>query len=382
MDKAGVTTAKLSQFVPSYPMPDHARGRHSLTPSAPALRSWLLFCACLVFLMVVIGGLTRLTESGLSIVEWKLVTGILPPLNETQWQEEFARYQTSPQYRNVNSGMDVAAFKSIYWLEYLHRLLGRLVGVAFFVPLLFFLARKRIPPQLRPRLVAIFLLGGMQGAIGWYMVKSGLIDMPMVSPLRLAFHLSLAFVLFALLLWSAYDCGVRRWQNSSAGLRKFSSVTIALVLAQVILGALVAGLDAGLVYNSFPTMNGQWMPSEIAFLNPWWRNLWQNAATVQFMHRMGAYIVAVTLGIFAVKLMRNDRDERLKKAGMVLLLLLAAQFTLGVLTLLYQVPVPLASLHQAFALILFGHCVTIRHGFTATPALEKDGAQPPHEQLL
>ena len=316
---------------------------------------WLLFCAGLVLAMVVVGGLTRLSESGLSIVEWKPVSGILPPLNEAQWQASFAAYQTSPQYQKVNAGMGLAAFKGIFWLEYVHRLLGRLVGVVFLLPLVGFAVAGRLERRQGLRYLAIFALGGLQGLVGWLMVKSGLQDTPMVSPVRLALHLGIAFVIFSLLLWEALRLTAEGAQRPAPLLARVMPLA---VFGQVLLGALVAGMDAGMVYNSFPSMNGYvvppdaWLP-QLGLLNPV-----ANPVCAQLIHRLGAYAVFGLVLLAAWRLPRmNAAGER---ARWTMLGLVFLQFMLGVATLLGQVPLPLASLHQTGAALLFASTVCLQ----------------------
>src|SRR6266700_4225236 len=251
-----------------------------------AVAAWLLACCALLFAMVVVGGVTRLTHSGLSITEWQPIIGTLPPLTDVQWAETFAKYQATPEYSQVNRGMTLDAFKSIFWWEYCHRLLGRAIGVAFVLPLLGFIARRRIPAGLAPKLVGIFALGALQGAMGWYMVQSGLVDDPRVSQLRLTAHLGLAFIIFAAMLWTALSLlrGPARGGSGAAPLRRCAYALTALVFVMVLSGGLVAGIRAGFAYNTFPLMNGYWVPPEIMSIDPWYRNFYNNMATVQFDH--------------------------------------------------------------------------------------------------
>jgi cytochrome c oxidase assembly protein subunit 15 len=299
---------------------------------------WLLTVAVLVAGMVLLGGATRLTNSGLSIVEWKPVTGVVPPLSAADWQAEFDSYRQFPEYRKINRGMSLDEFRRIYWFEWSHRLLGRSIGAAFLLPFLWFLARRRIDRRQGLRLGVIFALGGLQGAVGWWMVASGLIDRPDVSHLRLATHLGLAVLLFGALLWEAWR--LLAPDARVAGPRALALALPVAVFAQLLLGALVAGLDAGLVYNTFPTMNGEWIPGDLARPGPWW----DNPTAVQFAHRLGAFAVA---GLCLVAWARAPSAFGLVAA------VVAAQFALGVLTLLHQVPTALGLLHQAGALALF-----------------------------
>ncbi len=314
----------------------------------------------LVMCMVVVGGLTRLTESGLSIVDWKPIDGTFPPLNVEQWQVEFESYQQSPQYKLVNRGMTVNEFKGIFWLEYIHRLLGRVVGIAFFIPFLLFLAKRMIPREFGFKMAAIFLLGGAQGLLGWYMVKSGLINEPMVSPLRLAAHLTLACLLFSLLWWQWLRLYFAAAFTSHV---KTVPLFIALVFIQIILGALVAGMDAGLAYDSFPKMNGEWMPAETWQLSPWWINLVQNPTTAQFIHRCGAVVLVLSLLVLTVKYYKTPHCLS-RKALYSLFGILAVQIVLGVLTIIYHVPITIAVAHQFTALLLLAAAVALLYSET------------------
>jgi cytochrome c oxidase assembly protein subunit 15 len=241
--------------------------------------------------MVVVGGATRLTESGLSITEWQPVAGALPPLSEAQWEIQFEKYKAIPQYQTLNPGMNLQAFKTIFWWEWTHRMLGRLIGAAFLLPFLWFLARRRVEPRLRSRLWMIFGLGAFQGAVGWWMVASGLAGRVEVSQYRLAFHLTLAGLIYVALLWTAQGLAPRSGAAPPARLRTSAKLLLTLVLAQIYLGALVAGLRAGLIYNTWPLIDGQLLPaaSQLLFNEPWWRNFFENALTVQFDHRLVAY---------------------------------------------------------------------------------------------
>jgi cytochrome c oxidase assembly protein subunit 15 len=267
--------------------------------------------------MVVVGGVTRLTHSGLSIVEWQPIVGTLPPLTDAQWQEAFAKYRATPEYRLVNHGMDVAAFKGIFWWEYFHRLLGRAIGVVFFVPLAWFAVRRRIPPGLAPRLVAIFLLGGLQGAMGWYMVRSGLVDDPRVSHFRLTAHLGLALAIFAAMFWVGLSLvrAAPRRDAAPVPLRRAAVALATLVFAMALTGGLVAGIRAGFAYNTFPSMNGHVVPPEILMLDPWYDNFFYNMATVQFDHRLLAWTLAAAVPAFWWRARRSDVASGASRAG-------------------------------------------------------------------
>ena len=334
-------------------------------PAEPADRrataNWLFFCCALVFLMVVVGGITRLTQSGLSIVEWQPVAGVLPPLGDAQWQELFAKYQKTPEYQQRNAGMDIAGFKKIFWWEYIHRLLGRLIGVVFLLPYLWFLFKRKLDEDVAWKLAGIFVLGGLQGALGWFMVQSGLVLEPRVDSLRLAAHLGLAFVIFAAMLWVALDLVRRERFSNTDVLRGTAGGMMALVFLQVIAGALVAGIHAGKAYNTFPLMDGHFIPPDIAVLEPWWANFAYNMATTQFVHR----ILAVAVALMAVGLWREVRRDlpnpRARAWSNILLAVVALQFALGVATLLTGVPVNLGVMHQAGALVVFAAAVALRH---------------------
>ncbi len=316
--------------------------------------------------MVVVGGVTRLTSSGLSIVEWQPIVGALPPLTDADWQQTFEKYQQTPQYRLVNQGMTLAGFKGIFWWEYIHRLLGRVIGVAFFVPLLWFIARRQVPQGYAWKLIGIFVLGGLQGAMGWYMVKSGLVDNPRVSQFRLTAHLALALAIFAAMFW------VGLYPNPSAAraiviaparsARSWAIGFTALVFAMILSGGFVAGIRAGFAYNTFPLMNGNVVPPELFMLEPWWRNFFWNMATVQFDHRLIAWLIAFTVPVVWWKLRTTDGlPSRARFGGHWLLALVVLQIALGIATLLLVVPIPLAAAHQAGAVLVFAAALNVAH---------------------
>ncbi len=326
---------------------------------------WLLGLALMVLVMVCLGGLTRLTGSGLSMVEWQPLS-VLPPLSGQAWASMFAKYQASPQYRLVNDGMSLAAFKDIFWLEYLHRLWGRLIGLAFLLPFLLFIATGRISRRRMPRLMALFLLGGAQGGLGWLMVASGLADRPEVSHYRLAAHLLAALAIYAALLWSALDeLDVRTAGSGPAALvrlRRGLGTLLCLAVLTMAAGALVAGLHAGLIYNSFPSMNGAWFPGEAFDLRPGWINFFENHALVQFDHRLlatASWLGAVVLWLWSRRLeLAPDLGRRLALVPLAATL----QAGLGIATLLAAVPVGLAAAHQAGAFLLFSALLWALHG--------------------
>jgi cytochrome c oxidase assembly protein subunit 15 len=332
---------------------------------------WMRLVAVLVFAMVVVGGATRLTESGLAIVEWQPIAGVVPPLGEADWQAAFEKYKAIPQYERLNRGMSLDEFKTIYWWEWGHRLLGRIVGAAFLLPFLWFLWRGFVDRRLALALGSIFALGAVQGGVGWWMVASGLTERVSVSQYRLAFHLTLACIIYAALLWVAdrvtAATAARSYGLPQAGqgglpgrlgsepprrLAYMAGVLLALVIAQIYLGALVAGLRAGLIYNTWPLIDGSIVPSaaNLFFDQPLWRNFFENALTVQFDHRMMAYTVAVLAFLQAIDAYRHDRTVA-TSAGLVAVAVLA-QIMLGVLTLLQSAPIGLAMAHQATALVV------------------------------
>jgi len=326
-----------------------------LTSRNKPIALWLLACCALIFAMVVLGGVTRLTRSGLSIVEWDPIVGAIPPLSEAQWDDAFSKYKRTPEYRKVNYGMLLREFKGIFYVEWAHRLLGRLIGVVFFVPFAYFLIRRRILRELVPKLVTMFILGALQGAMGWYMVKSGLVDDPHVSPYRLTAHLAFAVVIYAYILWTALGLLQPRAQPppALARIRRFAATVATLIFVMILSGGLVAGNKAGFAFNTFPLMNGRFFPEGMYAMQPWWVNLFENLATVQFNHRMIAYALCLVIPVFWLTVRRYSLTRPARRAAHWLLGWLAVQVTLGVTTLLYVVPIPLAAAHQAGALLLF-----------------------------
>jgi len=318
-----------------------------------------------VYVMVVLGGVTRLTGSGLSMVKWEPIIGILPPMSLGDWQQVFELYQQSPEFKLKNAQMDLEGFKGIFWLEYWHRVLGRLIGIIFFVPLVWFIVRKKVDRHMVTKLVAMFVLGGLQGLLGWYMVKSGLVRDPHVSQYRLTAHLGLAFLIYAYMFWVALDLLYPRTAGAVAsappGLRRFSHLITTLTFVTVLSGGFVAGLKAGLAYNTFPTMNGQWVPDGLLSLEPYWRNFFENVTTVQFDHRLLAISLFVLILLFWFAGMRVGLSKRLRTGFNILLVLLLIQVALGISTLLLYVPIALAATHQGGALALFTAALYISH---------------------
>ncbi len=319
-----------------------------------AVRLWLLAVAAMIFLTLVIGGATRLTVSGLSIVEWKPVTGVLPPLSETAWQAEFDKYREIPQYRALNKDMRLDRFKVIYWWEWSHRLLARTTGAVFLLPLLFFLWRGWLPPGLQPRLWTIFSAGALLGVVGWWMVSSGLAGTTLtkVSQYRLAFHMTFAGAIYAAVLWTALEIVPSPRSEAPARLRLSALAIAALLLAQIYLGALVAGLDAGLKYNTWPLIEGGLMPSldRLLFIKPLWRNLFENDLMVQLNHRL----LADAIWLLAMLHLADTWRQRQNIRGAVLLAAaVTLQAALGIVTLLYEAPLGLALAHQIAAIAVF-----------------------------
>ena len=319
-----------------------------------AIRLWLYAVAAMVLAMVLVGGATRLTESGLSITEWQPVIGVLPPMSEARWLAEFHKYQAIPQYHELNQGMSLAAFKTIFWWEWTHRLIGRLIGVVFLLPLLWFLWRGWIGRGLRARLWLIFGLGALQGAVGWWMVASGLVHRVEVSQYRLATHLVLACVIYIAILWTALRIGESPSAAMAARLRACAVGLLVLVVGQIYLGALVAGLRAGYIYNTWPLIDGGLVPPTTSLFSamPPWRNFFENALTVQFDHRMLAYAIWLLAAWHVTDVIRNARHGPALVGAVALFVAVTVQAALGISTLLLVVPLPLAMLHQAMAMIV------------------------------
>lgn len=346
---------------------------HDIAASARndgAVRAWLLAVAALVLAMVTVGGATRLTDSGLSITEWKPILGAIPPLNDADWNDAFQKYQQIPEFHRVNKTMTLEGFKFIFWWEWAHRFLGRFIGLAFAVPLAVFWARGMLRDGLGGKLAGLFALGGLQGAIGWYMVSSGLVDRVDVSQYRLALHLGTAFLILSLLLWTAFSLAPSDRPQNVGGLtpwqRRLAPLLVMVVFLQVVLGALVAGLKAGLAFNTWPTMDGAWVPDGLMRMAPWWINLFENETLVQFNHRLVAYAVLALAAAQAVSLWRSRGVHDVAGSAMLVLAAVLAQVALGIATLLYAVPLWLGLVHQAGAVIVLGlalrHWHLTRHG--------------------
>lgn len=320
-----------------------------------ALVRWWLYGVCtLILIMVVVGGATRLTESGLSITEWKPIHGVIPPLTEAQWEEELEKYRQIPEYQLINKGMSLDEFKFIFWWEWGHRLLGRAIGVAFFIPLVVFWAQGRLEPWLKPRLVFALFLGGLQGAVGWWMVASGLVERTDVSQYRLATHLTLAFFIFAYLYWLARRLAPHYPPSSEerSALVPLGWVFLGLVFLQLFLGGLVAGLNAGFAFNTWPLMDGQIVPDRLFVMTPWWINLFENVMMVQFQHRMTAYLLIAAVLYLFWRTLQVSKRPALTRVAALLSVFIALQAVFGILTLIWQVPLDMALIHQGFAVFV------------------------------
>jgi cytochrome c oxidase assembly protein subunit 15 len=339
---------------------------------------WLLAVAAMVFAMVVIGGVTRLTHSGLSMVDWRPATGWLPPFTEAEWRAVFQQYQQFPEYREVNAGMTLAEFKGIFWLEFIHRLWGRLIGVAFAVPLVVFLLMGWVDRRLAPKLVVMFVLGGLQGVLGWYMVKSGLVDRPDVSQYRLTAHLGAALLIYAYMLWVAFGLLAPNSPPTPRHLSRFGATLATLVFVTALSGGLVAGLDAGFAYNTFPLMDGELIPEHLFAVSPLYLSFFEDVTTVQFTHRLLALTTAALVVVFWFAATKAPLAARARLAAHALLFAVAMQVTLGIATLVLIVPVPLAAAHQAGAVVLLTAALwaafEVRQPRRETPAAE--GVRP------
>lgn len=321
---------------------------------------WLLSGCFLIYAMVVIGGITRLTHSGLSMVEWKPITGALPPMNQTDWQSLFEKYQASPEYKVINTQFTVEEFKSIFWWEYIHRLIGRIIGIVFFLPFVYFLLRKKLSAPVIKSCIWILILGGFQGVLGWYMVKSGLVKNPHVSHYRLAAHLLSAFMVFGFTFWLAMDLYFNRGgeqKNPNRKLFNFGILLFITVIIQIGYGAFTAGLKAGYAYNTYPKMNDDWLPVKDLYLEPFWKNFLEVGAGVQFIHRWLAAIVVCLVGYLWWKSKDKNLLPMQKLSVNLLIYCVSIQFLLGLFTLLYAVPVTLGVLHQTGAFFLFSSCL-------------------------
>lgn len=325
---------------------------HRQTSALPYVRAWLFFMAALIFCMVIVGGATRLTDSGLSITEWKPLLGAIPPMTEAHWLEAFEKYKQIPEYQQVNKGMTLQEFEFIYWWEWGHRFLGRVIGLAFFLPFAYFAVTGALNAKTAIRCGVLFVLGGLQGALGWYMVASGLVDRVDVSQYRLAAHLTLATVIYGAILWVALGLGRTR-HAPETGAQWLALALVALVVLQVAAGGFVAGLDAGFGYNTWPLIDGAVVPKGLFAADPWWRNMFENALTVQFNHRNLAYVIAI-LAVVQAYVVRSS-------GSLMLLAAVLAQVALGVWTLLWAVPLWLGLAHQGGALVVLAAAIWNLH---------------------
>ncbi len=326
------------------------------TKAQKQITIWLISACLLIFIMVIVGGITRLTRSGLSMVEWQPISGVIPPMTDSAWQEEFEKYQQFPEYKKLNQGMILSQFKFIFFWEYIHRLIGRLLGIFFIIPFAYFLIMKKLNPPLIRKLLFMFVLGGIQGLYGWYMVKSGLVDNPHVSHYRLAGHLILAFGLMAYILWTALDINRERFTKGTnynkKHLRPVLHGIIALIMLQIIYGAFTAGLKAGYGWNTFPKMAGQWIPSGLLPLSPWYMNLVEHNFTIQFIHSILGWGLCMLIPSYWRYTRGFDLTSQQNFAITALMSIVIVQFLLGIFTLLWVVPIWLGVLHQAGAFVL------------------------------
>ena len=314
---------------------------------------WLVFCSAVVLGMIILGGATRLTHSGLSMVEWKPLIGIIPPLSEAQWITVFEKYKQFPEYQKVNLGMDLDGFKSIFMYEYLHRVLGRLIGIFFFVPFVYFAVKGRIKAGLMPKLVVMFFLGGLQGLLGWYMVKSGLVNDPHVSQYRLTAHLGAAVLIYGYMLWVAFGLlwpGAGKHDQGTARVARWSLVLLALIYLMILSGGLVAGTRAGFAYSTWPLMGSSFIPSGL-YAN--WLSMFEDITTIQFNHRMFAYLLLILVSSFCWLVYKAKVSSQSSLAVLLLMLALLIQVVLGISTLLLHVPVAVAVAHQGGAIVTF-----------------------------
>ena len=327
------------------------------------LALWLLACAVVIYGMILLGGVTRLTESGLSMVEWRPIMGILPPVGEAAWLEVFEKYRQFPEYQKINAGMSLDEFKVIFMYEYLHRVLGRLIGLFFFVPLVVFALRGVIRPGLMPKLLLLFVLGGCQGLLGWYMVQSGLVDRPSVSQYRLTAHLGLAVALYAAIVWQVLDLWPRRTAAAAvpSSLVPWAFALLGLIYVMILSGGLVAGTDAGYSYPTWPKMGPGFVPPGLYATSPGWLAAFEDVTTIQFNHRLFAYGLFFLVGAFSLRLLLGEGGRTQRYLGAALLAVLLLQLTLGISTLLSRVAVPVAAAHQGGAILLLTVMLVATH---------------------
>jgi heme a synthase len=320
---------------------------------------WLVFCAVVIFAMILLGGATRLTNSGLSIVEWKPLVGAIPPLTQQDWVEVFDKYKQFPEYQKINRGMSLDAFKTIFMYEYLHRLLGRLIGILFAVPLIYFAVKRRLRPGLAPGLIMLFFMGGLQGLLGWYMVKSGLVDNPRVSQYRLTAHLGVAVAIYAYMIWLAFELLFARQNSPDAAPKSSARWTLSLVALVYLM--ILAGTDAGFAYSTWPLMGDSFIPQGLYATSPAWMAMFEDITTIQFNHRIFAYFLFVVLNVSAIMVYRGATQGRAKVAAILVVVALFVQVLLGISTLLLHVPVGLGTAHQGGAVLLLTATLYLSH---------------------
>lgn len=338
-----------------------------------AIALWLISVAILIYAMVILGGVTRLTGSGLSIVVWEPIMGAIPPLSEQEWQEAFDKYQQYPEYQKINQGMTLSEFKGIFAFEYAHRLLGRFIGLAFLIPFLFFYFKKQIRPELLPKLIIMFVLGGLQGGLGWLMVQSGMIDKPNVSQYRLAAHFIAAILIYGFILWTAwtllYPNARNSWAPGISQLQTLIRWLTAIIIIMIISGAFVAGTHAGAMYKTFPDMNGHFIPPGLFDMTPWLLNLVENPSAIQFSHRLIAYVIVMFISYVWWRSRKYTLTYSARRSVNLLMIMMVIQVILGISTLLSEphmalrggVSVPLAAMHQGGALLLFTIVLYVNH---------------------
>jgi heme a synthase len=347
-----IPACKRSQFMTySISLETPAEASRSEAANRRAVSRWLGLTALLILVLVIVGGMTRLTDSGLSITEWKPIHGVIPPLSDADWQEEFEKYKQIPEYAQINADMQLSGFKRIFWWEWAHRFIARLVGLVFALPLAYFWLTGRLERVLKPRLLGLLALGAMQGALGWWMVASGLSKRVDVSQYRLAAHLTLASLIFAAIIYVMRGLAIHSERAALAGTRRFAGFLVVLLLVQIYLGGLVAGLDAGLSYNTWPLMDGRLVPGDLFAIDPAWRNFFENPKTVQFVHRSGAYLIFLTAFFHMALTAAREPGTTHSRRAIVLWLLVTMQTALGVATLMTQTQTHAAIMHQAMALI-------------------------------
>ena len=332
------------------------------SPYDRQIAAWLIACAVTIFGMILLGGITRLTDSGLSMVDWKPIAGIIPPLTQADWQEMFLKYQQFPEYQKTNFDMTLEEFKPIFMYEYLHRMLGRFIGILFVIPFLFFFISKRIRPGLTPKLLLLLSLGASQGLLGWYMVQSGLVDNPHVSQYRLTAHLGLAVFIYGMIFWTVMDL-VSLPKYGLPPLKNFSYAITAMIFLMILSGGLVAGTRAGIPYPTWPLMGDSFIPSGLYSLEPFWISAFEDMLTIQFNHRIFAYIISISVVIFAFVTLRANLAAPFRIAIFSFLGILGLQVTLGISTLIFYIPIPVAAAHQVCAVALLSASLYVSHCF-------------------